>query len=290
MAVHINDINAISVLLDAGARLDIFNKQGYSPLHVAANDNNQGLCDYLLLKGASLESVAPNSPTVLEAAQKGGAFVLADWLQARGARGGLGNSQLLLEYARLRRFDRIQQALENPATQEAAKNTMLFWAVQNGRLDLVKQAIANGADVNAQPQGSRGAVALAAQRAHKPILEVLFQNGAHPNAIGPDGRTALDLAIETRGATRQYSQAGQQKKSDSFLQTIDLLLQAKARPNEETVLLAISFADEPVVERLLKTDISLTNSQLQRQLLQAAAHSGSVAIMQALESGLGFAD
>ena len=76
----------------------------------------------------------------------------------------------------------------------------LFLAAGEGRLDMVRYLLDQGADVNARE--SRGATALteAAYYGHVKVTRELLFCGADVNAIGDEG-TALDIATKRRFAT-----------------------------------------------------------------------------------------
>ena len=68
-------------------------------------------------------------------------------------------------------------------------------AAQEGNIEAVKQAIANGVDVNAKNKHGDSPLHLAAQMGHKEIVELLIANGADVNAKVPQHKsTPLHLA------------------------------------------------------------------------------------------------
>ena len=70
----------------------------------------------------------------------------------------------------------------------------LLDAAANGDFEAVKQAIADGADVNAKDSHGNTPLHYAAGRGHKEIAELLIAKGADVNAKGSFSRTPLDIA------------------------------------------------------------------------------------------------
>lgn len=70
----------------------------------------------------------------------------------------------------------------------------LFLAAGEGRLEVVRYLLDQGADVNAREQFGDTALIEAVFNGQSAAVKELLFRGADPNAIG-DGGTALDLAI-----------------------------------------------------------------------------------------------
>ena len=79
----------------------------------------------------------------------------------------------------------------------------LLKATQEGNIKAVKQAIADGADVNAKANDGWTPLHWAAWESHKEIAELLIANGADVNAKNNAGDTPLNYWAEmnTEGET-----------------------------------------------------------------------------------------
>ncbi|XP_029473099.1 myotrophin isoform X1 [Rhinatrema bivittatum] len=70
-------------------------------------------------------------------------------------------------------------------------DTALIWALKNGDLDVVKEFVAGGADVNKMLDGGRKPLHYAADCGQDEILEFLLSKGANINAPDKHGITPL---------------------------------------------------------------------------------------------------
>src|SRR5713101_9572583 len=75
----------------------------------------------------------------------------------------------------------------------------LFIAAGEGRSDVVRYLLAEGADVNAREQFGDTALTEAAYYGHVALVKELLAHGADINAVGNDG-TALDIALNRSNA------------------------------------------------------------------------------------------
>lgn len=176
--------DVVGVLLDAGAKPNTASKAGFTPLIFAAMNGSAATITRLARGGAELDYSAPGAGasalTVALAAPK---FEAARALIAAGAK---------------------------VTTADRAGNTPLHIASQAGQLEIVKDLLSKGADVNAataQAQGGgrgggggRGAVGkqtalhLAARGNHVEVMRTLVAAGANPAAKAQDGSTLLIAA------------------------------------------------------------------------------------------------
>ena len=80
----------------------------------------------------------------------------------------------------------------------------IYAAIELGNIEVVKQHLAAGADVNAKKQGGLGETPLhyAAKERRTEIVKLLINKGANVNAIG-DGRTPLRHLIGSAGPVKE---------------------------------------------------------------------------------------
>jgi ankyrin repeat protein len=96
----------------------------------------------------------------------------------------------------------------------------LTYAVYEGNIEVVKQHIAAGTDVNAKAGGGMTPLHNAAYNGRKEIAELLIANGADVNAKMKNGTTPLDFAIsrnhtETTNLLRKHGgKTGEELKAE----------------------------------------------------------------------------
>ena len=81
----------------------------------------------------------------------------------------------------------------------------IYDAVEDGNIEVVKQHLAAGTDVNSKDKDGWTPLHEAASEGHNKIIELLVAKGADVNAKGADGETPVDAASnpETAGFLRK---------------------------------------------------------------------------------------
>ena len=72
----------------------------------------------------------------------------------------------------------------------------LIDATLNGDIELVRELLENGADINIRDNGGDTPLILASIKGHTDIVRLLLENEANVNSIGYDGDTALIRASD----------------------------------------------------------------------------------------------
>ena len=84
--------------------------------------------------------------------------------------------------------------IAKPATEKASDNS-IHEAAEAGNIESVKQAIADGADVNAKNEDGVTPLSSAAYFGHKKVVELLIAKDADVNAKDNLGDTPIDWAV-----------------------------------------------------------------------------------------------
>jgi ankyrin repeat protein len=197
--VRADDLETADLLIRAGANVSAANREGVTPMQLAATNGSARMLERLIKAGANAN--APLSK--------------------------FGDTALMLA-ARTGKTDAVKVLLDNGAqvnvTETWGGTTPLMWAVSERHLEAVKMLIANGAAVNARSyfvpsahgRGFEGATPEAPKPEHAveelaggwltplmfavregdlEITRTLIAAGAELNAIAGDGKDALGLAV-----------------------------------------------------------------------------------------------
>ena len=71
--------------------------------------------------------------------------------------------------------------------------TPLHFAVDRGEVDIVKQLLDSGAEVNAQDSSGETPLMLAVTCEHLELVRILLEHGADKSVANQDGCTVLDM-------------------------------------------------------------------------------------------------
>jgi ankyrin repeat protein len=93
----------------------------------------------------------------------------------------------------------LQEGFISDGSDRINKTEALLWAVEHNHIPLVKELIADGADVNLPAADGWTCLGVSAQLPSPEILNILLRNGADVAAFcGMEGHTALHRAAEGR--------------------------------------------------------------------------------------------
>lgn len=156
----------IKLLIDSGASINSTNKKGKTPLHVAVEDGQIRIVEYLLELGASANILAEGSSPLMTAARNGNHHILTTLLDA----GAYGN------------------------TTHEYYGSAIQAAVTSGNLRTVELLVEYKADINAQGGEYGSAIQAAAGVGNLEIFKLLIQHGADPSVHGSHYGGVLQIA------------------------------------------------------------------------------------------------
>ena len=219
------NINAINVLLNAGADLNITEpNNGYTCLHEAACGDFSGQALQTLIDYGAVVNVTTNikSSPLICAYHKGNAKAINVLLKAG--------------------------ACVNHADNFNGSTCLHHAITGNCSAEILQAVIGHGADVNAANGHSKTALMLACQKGNTNAINVLLKSGADPNITDVEGNTCLRTAV-LKSCSKETLQAiidhgadvnAADKDNETALlaacqcentNAIDVLLKAGANPN-----------------------------------------------------------
>jgi len=174
-AAKAGHIEAVKKHLAAGADVNAKDRYGYTALGRAVSVGHKETAELLIAKGADVNITALGK-TLLDTAIKRKHTEIADLLRKHGGK---------------------KAAKPEPTKTKAPPSfSKIHTAAQMGMIELVKQHLAVGEDVNAKGVLFKGTpLHSAAMGGRKEVIELLIAKGADLNAKDSRGRTPLDWAI-----------------------------------------------------------------------------------------------
>jgi ankyrin repeat protein len=195
------------MLLIKGIEIETKDKNGNTPLIIAAMYGHVEICKLLLDHGAKIESKDDNGFTPLLSACQNGHLSVISLLIARGAdveaRTNDGITPLM-NAAYYGHVEICKLLLDHGAKIESKGNlghTPLHIACQQGHLSVFSLLIDRGADVEARTNLGFRPLHLAAQQGHLEVVKALIARHVDMNAFTNNGETALGIARRKKQLT-----------------------------------------------------------------------------------------
>lgn len=182
MAAEYNDEVLVKMLLDKGANIAAQDDCKDTALHLAVPHENTGLVKLLLEKGAD--------PATMNKSYQSAVFVA-------GRRPYKPVYRLLLEYTNIEYRTKQRRSLLHLAVEPIN----LFQPPPPSRLEtedieLIRRLLVKGIDINAQDAHGKTALAICTQYGCNVLVRVLLEEGADPNVRDHNQTTALHVAVQ----------------------------------------------------------------------------------------------
>ncbi|WP_374305613.1 quinoprotein dehydrogenase-associated putative ABC transporter substrate-binding protein [Methylocella sp.] len=191
-AARLGSLEMTRFLLDRGAKVELPDHDGWTPLLHAVLRNDIPAIDLLAARGANLETPAPGGYTPLSIALEERKYDAAAALIRNGAK--------VDARVHAKKITPLMIAASDPPPQSASARL-----VQSANsMDVARQLIAKGADVNAATSDGVTPLMIAATHDNASMVGLLVQSGAVAAARNADGDTARDAAVKnnSESATR----------------------------------------------------------------------------------------
>lgn len=215
-----SDQARIKFLIKKGADIKALDPQGYAPIHTAARKRHPELIALFADLGADLNQPDGDGMTPLQHAVMRNHVPSVQVLLERGAdieeKNKEGYTSLALAIAEAK-FEVAKLLLDKgahfdttagpdavtplmiAASQVSPGEGAIFLPGSTRPIDLARELIQKGADVNIQSKSGATALMIAAARNVAPMIGLLIQAGAKPGLKSAQGQTAADIA-EQNGA------------------------------------------------------------------------------------------
>ncbi len=152
LAAKTVNIKVLEMLIRRGSKLNISNNSGYTPLHYAAYYNRGENVEKLLKHGVGINLKSLEGETPLHMTAYSGSFSTASIL--------------------------IKHAASITAREARGRTPLILTARESGDMDMVRLLIAEGSDINAVDNSGHSALSLAAWRGYRSIVDLLLDNQA----------------------------------------------------------------------------------------------------------------
>jgi ankyrin repeat protein len=249
-AVKNNDLNTVKLILDKdGSVMSLKDKSGNTPLHSAAAVGSLQIIEYLLSKGADINSTNPTLSTPLHVAITNKQDAAAKLLIEKGA---------------------------DLNKKDSRGNTPLHAVVYSNQKEIAELLINKGADLESRNQQNYTPLgALTRSTKNFEVAEVLVRSGADINSPWTDGATPLNYAAMY--SDNRVIDLLLDNKADFDTTEENLRFLVSSAANKGHVRL---------FNRILKKcgDVIFKNQEENRLLMRNAIVSGSIELVKLLQS------
>ena len=165
-AAHWNDVKTATRLIRAGARVNVPNDYGVTPLSLACGDATGAMVELLLAAGADPNLAWPSGETPLMTASRAN---------------NVGAVSALLDYGQEART-LLARCVDVNAKEHSHGQTALTWALSQNHTEVARSLIAAGADVQARSDTGFMPLMFAARQGDIEAVRMLLDLGADVNA------------------------------------------------------------------------------------------------------------
>lgn len=199
-AARRGDMQALSILLNAGMDPNVADDQGRSPIQIAAEMGFPGPVQLLAGHGADLNKASGGDAPLYTVVKQNGT-IMAQQLLGMGAdpnaRSKDGDNALLaaIELQNPDIIEALFTARANVNLANAKGVTPIMKTIEVGNVDLLKKLLAKGVNVNTSDSLGRTPLMYAIAKGNATFVSALLEAGADPYMKDQNGQSAADLAF-----------------------------------------------------------------------------------------------
>lgn len=270
--VSSSSLAALDYAIKHGARVDLYNDMGETPLHIAAMSKMSDKVNLLLDRGADIEAKTRDGQTPLHYAVKIGDVAVATQLLERGA--DINAKDLFRQTPMHIAFERndepqIEMLLKHGGDilpKDRDGQTPLHIASRLGNATLAARCVALGADIEATDNERRSPLHVAVENGKDEVANLLLDLKADFNALDREKRTVLFTALlhERGDIAKRIHERG------ADIEFVD-------RNGQTPIFAAIHGSDKTLVEWIVDLGAKIDHADNSgRQPIHEAAAVGAV--------------
>ncbi|XP_064092475.1 ankyrin repeat domain-containing protein 29-like [Macrobrachium nipponense] len=259
--------DAVRVLDTGRVHVDCADRDGTTPLILAAANGHVELVRELLEQGAEPNATRHTGTGALFFAAQGGFLDIVNLLLDNGGKinqASKDGGTALIVAAQCGHWDVVQELLRRGADPQSAmkdRATAVFVAAQNGHTSVVRTLLAAGAKANVRRLDGASPLWIASQMGHHAVVRLLLNHGTNVDICRHDGATPLFKAAH-KGHVEVVHELLPYKPHLGLLRNGESALHAAALYGHIRVLRALVQAG---ADPGLKNDQGLTPIQIASQ-------------------------
>ncbi|XP_059498944.1 ankyrin repeat and death domain-containing protein 1A-like isoform X3 [Stegostoma tigrinum] len=203
LAAWFGHLQLLRILVNAGAKVTVRNSIGQGIHHCAAHQGHLAIIRYTIeeLQEVPLDKPDQTGKTPLLLAAENGQLDVVTHLLARGCdhqfQDKEGNSSIHLA-AGQGHVHVLENLIEGifSESKNKAGQTALHLAAEAGHFNCVKLLLDNQCQINVRCSQNLNALHYAVKQGHKDVCHLLVEEGIDMNAVGQKQQSALHLAVE----------------------------------------------------------------------------------------------
>ncbi|GEM_PF-1009902 len=198
IAAQNGNVHIVSILIEAGAQVNVYNEKEENPLQMAAESGNAKVGQILISHGADVNEHRDTSSEPMLIAIENENIDFANMLLQNGVNIQSSRRAYLNYAAKYNIPESIKWLAKdyNINEEDYSHKTVLYEAVENGSLEAAGILIELGANVNALDASKREPLYFAVKNENIEMSRLLIEKGANINNVSEGGETVKRIAVK----------------------------------------------------------------------------------------------